>query len=94
MISENKENDRKSHKLDDDGGGSSFNWNNLRYRVYNLFERRIMKEFAHFFSDNVLQSRTKSQPGPVIFGEHLVIVLVVIIGLFIVKVKSDLRDKD
>ncbi|CAB4388253.1 unnamed protein product [Rhizophagus irregularis] len=84
MISENKENDRKSHKLDDDGGGSSFNWNNLRYRVYNLFERRIMKEFAHFFSDN----------RPVIFGEHLVIVLVVIIGLFIVKVKSDLRDKD
>ncbi|UZO15417.1 uncharacterized protein OCT59_006840 [Rhizophagus irregularis] len=38
----------------------------LRYRVYNLFER-----------DN----------RPVIFGEHLVIVLVVIIGLFIVEVK-------
>ncbi|POG58269.1 hypothetical protein GLOIN_2v1790626 [Rhizophagus irregularis DAOM 181602=DAOM 197198] len=63
MISENKENDRNSHKLDDDGGGVDNGVHSIGIR-------------------------------PVIFGEHLVIVLVVIIGLFIVEVKSDLRDKD
>ncbi|EXX62855.1 beta-lactamase-like protein [Rhizophagus irregularis DAOM 181602=DAOM 197198] len=86
MISENKENDRKSHKLDDDGGGVDggvrsigmvlisclFNNYNICLLLPNiqakdlptiLFRRRIMKELAHFFSDNVLQSRTKSQPG-------------------------------
>ncbi|CAB4388254.1 unnamed protein product [Rhizophagus irregularis] len=84
MISENKENDRKSHKLDDDGGGSSFNWNTKICATESTIYLNVIMYFKR----------------PVIFGEHLllhifqVIVLVVIIGLFIVKVKSDLRDKD
>ncbi|CAB4474312.1 unnamed protein product [Rhizophagus irregularis] len=71
MISENKENDRNSHKLDDDGGAKICATESTIYLNVIMYFKR-----------------------PVIFGEHLVIVLVVIIGLFIVEVKSDLRDKD
>ncbi|GBC32432.2 hypothetical protein GLOIN_2v1790626 [Rhizophagus irregularis DAOM 181602=DAOM 197198] len=80
MISENKENDRNSHKLDDDGGGVDNGVHSIG--IICATESTIYLNVIMYFK------------RPVIFGEHLVIVLVVIIGLFIVEVKSDLRDKD
>ncbi|PKY45631.1 hypothetical protein RhiirA4_477637 [Rhizophagus irregularis] len=48
MISENKENDRKSHKLDDDGGGVDDGVRSI--------EIKDNEGIGDFFSDNVLQT--------------------------------------
>ncbi|CAB4446776.1 unnamed protein product [Rhizophagus irregularis] len=47
MISENKENDRKSHKLDDNGGDVDSGICATEPTI--LSGRQIMKELAHFF---------------------------------------------
>ncbi|CAB5388758.1 unnamed protein product [Rhizophagus irregularis] len=94
MISENKENDRNSHKLDDDGGGVDNGVHSIgiicatESTIYLNVIMYFKVELNHNLGLQIFFTR------PVIFGEHLVIVLVVIIGLFIVEVKSDLRDKD
>ncbi|PKY49959.1 hypothetical protein RhiirA4_466158 [Rhizophagus irregularis] len=54
MISENKENDRKSHKLDDNGGDVDSGICATEPTI--LSGRQIMKELAHFFGDSVLQT--------------------------------------
>ncbi|CAB5197656.1 unnamed protein product [Rhizophagus irregularis] len=100
MISENKENDRKSHKLDDDGGDVDggicvtdstilFEWN------WQFFGDSLTFNF-------VLIEACKIWRTPItayILGYQLLF-LVVVIGLIIVEVKSaiiipcDLYDKD
>ncbi|POG79403.1 hypothetical protein GLOIN_2v1869828 [Rhizophagus irregularis DAOM 181602=DAOM 197198] len=67
MISENKENVRKSHKLDDDGGGVDGGVRSIGIVfIYSyVYCHRIFKAkiCATVLFGCVLQSRTKSHPG-------------------------------
>ncbi|GET50854.1 uncharacterized protein OCT59_028707 [Rhizophagus irregularis] len=90
MISENKENVRKSHKLDDDGGGVDGGVRSIGIVfIYSyVYCHRIFKAkiCATVLFGCVLQSRTKSHPG--FTNIFHFIVLVVVIGLFIMEVKK------
>ncbi|GBC52673.2 hypothetical protein RIR_jg27528.t1 [Rhizophagus irregularis DAOM 181602=DAOM 197198] len=78
MISENKENVRKSHKLDDDGGGVD----DLRYGFI------WMKDNEGIGISLLTFNLTRCSPNLSFYQHKFLIVLVVVIGLFIMEVKK------